>query len=139
MDELQAAFCAKIQRLDSDNESRRRIASLYLARLAGTPTLVLPNVDKNSHPVWHLFVVRSPQREALIRALSDDGIQTLMHYPVAPYNQPAYAGDSPRQDLDVSDMLASEVLSLPIGPTVSLETAAHVATRVRQHMTTMGR
>jgi len=82
--------------------------------------LSLPNVPTWAEPVWHLYVVATPERDALQSRLSSAGIQTLIHYPVPPHLQKAYqvlalkAGTLP-----VAERLAKEVLSLPIGPHLS--------------------
>ena len=139
MDELQAAFLReKLKRLDADNLWRRRIADLYLEKLAGIPELSLPKVSEDSDSVWHLFVVKSMHRETLRKALDDDGIKTLIHYPVVPYDQCAYKDDSTGAGLDISSILQHQVLSLPIGPTLSLEKARYVAMRVKHHLAAMG-
>ncbi|MFN9451099.1 MAG: DegT/DnrJ/EryC1/StrS family aminotransferase [Rubrivivax sp.] len=118
LDELQAALLAvKLPRLDADNDHRRRIAARYLDGLRGLP-LGLPQVPAWASPAWHLFVVRHPARDELARRLSAAGVQTLIHYPVAPHRQPAYAALGLGEGaLSISEQLHAEVLSLPIGPT----------------------
>jgi dTDP-4-amino-4,6-dideoxygalactose transaminase len=118
LDELQAAFLlAKLALLDEDNAQRSRIAARYLEALRDVPSLELPRPADGTEPVWHLFVVRHRQRDEIARRLAESGIGTMIHYPVAPHLQPAYAaaglgpGSFPR-----SEALHAEVLSLPIGP-----------------------
>jgi dTDP-4-amino-4,6-dideoxygalactose transaminase len=80
--------------------------------------LVLPRDDAPDASAWHLFVVRHPQRDALARLLADDGVGTVIHYPIPPHLQPAYAelGLAPGS-LPLSEAIHREVLSLPMGPT----------------------
>lgn len=118
LDELQAALLReKLPLLDAQNEQRAELAAVYSARLAGCEQLVLPAVAPGIDPVWHLYVVRTPRREAIQAALKAQGIETLIHYPIAPHRQAAYAslglGDG---TLPIAERLAAEVLSLPMGP-----------------------
>jgi dTDP-4-amino-4,6-dideoxygalactose transaminase len=114
LDPIQAAVLqVKLRHLDAWNARRRRTAGRYLAGLAATP-LRLPTVPGHVTPAWHQFVVRHPQRDRLQQRLADAGIGTMIHYPIPPHRQQAYA------DLGVTCALAericNEVLSLPVGP-----------------------
>jgi dTDP-3-amino-3,4,6-trideoxy-alpha-D-glucose transaminase len=114
LDELQAAFLrVKLRHLDRWNERRRAIAARYLADIEG---VALPVVDPGCEPVWHLFVVRVPARQALQEHLSARGVETLVHYPTPPHLAGAYASEGPWPALPVTETLADTVLSLPIGP-----------------------
>jgi dTDP-4-amino-4,6-dideoxygalactose transaminase len=105
--------------LDADNARRRAIAARYLAGL-GHPRITLPVVLEGTEPVWHLFVIRHPDRAMLQARLAERGISTMIHYPVAPHRQPAYAALGMAEgSLPISEALHREVLSLPIGPTMS--------------------
>ncbi|KQU74862.1 MULTISPECIES: DegT/DnrJ/EryC1/StrS aminotransferase family protein [unclassified Rhizobacter] len=121
LDELQSAFLrAKLPLLDADNRRRRAIAARYTSELVTVAGLRLPEVDRNCEPVWHLYVVRHPERDALGRALAAAGIGTMVHYPIPPHAQPAYACLSiPIGSLPISERMHREVLSLPIGPTMT--------------------
>ncbi len=132
LDELQAALLrVRLAHLDEWNARRRAIASLYATALAGTG-LVLPVEPVGFGHVWHLYVVRSAQRERLRQRLEAAGIGTLIHYPVPPHLQPAYAGLGLREgSLPLSEAIHREVLSLPIGPQLTLDQAAEVAAAVR--------
>lgn len=131
LDELQAAFLrAKLPALDEWNERRRRIAARYLDALANTP-LLLPEVIPDADPVWHLFVVRHPDRERLVRELDAAGIGTVIHYPTPPHRQQAYAGMRGLA-LPISEQLHDEVLSLPIGPQMSDEQVDYVIETLRR-------
>ena len=115
LDELQAALLrVKLRKLDEWNERRRQIADQYLQKLSARDYLILPHVPPWAEPVWHLFVVRTPERDCLQKYLTDSGIQTLIHYPVPPHRQSAYQELS-HLSLPVSEMIHREVLSLPMG------------------------
>ena len=120
LDELQAAFLrAKLPHLDAANRRRTDIAQRYLNGLAGLD-LVLPVVADFTEPAWHLFVVRHRSRDALAQRLRELGVATMIHYPVAPHRQPAYAELGMAQgSLPISEAMHDQVLSLPIGPTQS--------------------
>ncbi|HEX2273355.1 MAG TPA: DegT/DnrJ/EryC1/StrS family aminotransferase, partial [Acidimicrobiales bacterium] len=120
LDELQAAILAvKLQHLDEWNGRRRHIAGRYLESLSGTG-LTLPVVAPWAEPVWHIFVVRTPARDALQQHLRRAGVETLIHYPTPPHRQRAYAWlDLPPGTTTISDAIHREVLSLPIGPHLS--------------------
>jgi len=118
LDELQAAFLrVKLKKLDEWNERRRAVAARYRAGFDGTPGLTLPFVPVWAEPVWHLFVVRHPNRDGLQQGLTDAGIGTLIHYPVPPHLSGAYAdGKWAAGAFPVAEALADTVLSLPMGP-----------------------
>lgn len=117
LDPIQAAVLrAKLPHLEAWNDRRRAIAARYRDGLAGRD-LLLPQAAEWADPVWHLYVVRSERRDALAEALARTGVQTLIHYPIPPHLQDAYAElGLPRGSLQVAERLADEVLSLPIGP-----------------------
>jgi dTDP-4-amino-4,6-dideoxygalactose transaminase len=118
LDTLQAAILReKLVYLDEWNNRRSQIAHKYLNELADMPELILPHVPNWAEPVWHLFVVRHPQRNRLQKYLSRAGISTLIHYPVPPHLAVAYKGeDWPINGYPITEELANTVLSLPIGP-----------------------
>jgi dTDP-4-amino-4,6-dideoxygalactose transaminase len=119
LDELQAAFLrVKLRHLDDWNERRRKIANLYLEELSSAGHLTLPDVPFWAEPVWHLFVILTPERDRLQKHLADCGIQTLIHYPVPPHKQGAYKEMS-YLALPISEQIHEEVLSLPIGPAIA--------------------
>jgi dTDP-3-amino-3,4,6-trideoxy-alpha-D-glucose transaminase len=132
LDELQAAVLrVKLQHLDAWNERRRSVAARYLEGLAAT-SLVLPTVAPATEPAWHLFVVRSQRRSELRRALDAAGIQTGVHYPLAPHRQPLFAELAiPPERVPISERLQHEVLSLPIGPHLRHEQVEYVVNRIR--------
>ncbi len=119
LDELQAAILrVKLLKLDEWNERRKIIADLYRKGLANIPELTLPYVPDWAEPVWHLFVVRTSERDQLQKHLTDCGIQTLIHYPVPPHKQEAYCGMASIA-LPISEKIHREVLSLPMGPAMT--------------------
>ena len=117
LDPLQAAILSvKLRHLDDWNARRARIAARYSAGLAESG-LALPLVPDWAQPAWHLFVVGATDREALAAALGTAAIETLVHYPIPPHLQAAYAELAiARGSLPIAERLADEVLSLPISP-----------------------
>ena len=117
LDALQAgALRVKLRCLPEWNARRAAAADRYLAGLAGLDGLTLPAAAAGPEHVWHLFVVRHPERDRLQRDLDERGIQTIIHYPVACHRTEAYAAAHGDALLPVTEQLAREVLSLPIGP-----------------------
>jgi dTDP-4-amino-4,6-dideoxygalactose transaminase len=117
LDELQAALLRiKLTRLDEWNERRRKVAAQYMQELTGQLKLTLPHTPELVEPVWHLFVVRHPQRDDLQKGLTEAGVGTMIHYPIPPHMQPAYTDLGWNEgDFPLSERMAKEVLSLPIG------------------------
>lgn len=117
LDPLQAAILrVKLAYLDEWNTRRRAIAQCYQQGLADSG-LILPHVPEWAEPVWHLFVVQHPQREALQQALADQGVGSLIHYPIPPHLQGAYAVAGWTQGaFPLAERMADQVLSLPMGP-----------------------
>ena len=117
LDPLQAAVLrVKLAHLDDWNARRRAIAARYLDGLRDAG-VALPEVPDWAEPAWHLFVVRSPGRDALQARLGEAGIGTLIHYPLPPHRQQAYADLGFSADaFPIANRLADQLLSLPIGP-----------------------
>ncbi len=134
LDEVQAAVLrAKLPGLDADNAARAQVAACYLEALKDLP-LQLPQVLAGAEPVWHLMVVRCPQRAVLQAALTAAGIGHLVHYPKACHLQGAYAKPpgQPWPALPVAEQLQDEVLSLPMAPYMTADDVARVAAVLRQ-------
>jgi len=113
LDEMQAAMLRiKLKYLDAEIAKRRAIANQYLEQI-DNENIVLPSVRKEDNHVWHLFVVRTEDRDALQAHLSNAGVQTLIHYPVAPHKQQAYREWNGRS-YPLSEKIHDQVLSLPI-------------------------
>jgi dTDP-4-amino-4,6-dideoxygalactose transaminase len=127
LDPIQAAVLqVKLRHLDDWNARRKAIAGRYAERLAQSG-LTLPHVPNWADPAWHLFVVRSQGREALQARLSAAGIGTLIHYPLPPHRQAAYAGAGFAADaFPLASRMADEVISLPIGPHLALSDAEKI-------------
>jgi dTDP-4-amino-4,6-dideoxygalactose transaminase len=117
MDALQGAVLGiKMRHIARWTARRRELAERYLTLLRDSP-LGLPGVRDNCEPVWHLFVVRHPERDRIRAELEDRGIQTGLHYPVPVHLQPAYRGLGYKSaDFPVSERVAGECLSLPLFP-----------------------
>jgi dTDP-4-amino-4,6-dideoxygalactose transaminase len=128
LDEFQAAFLrVKLARLDEWNLRRQQIAGDYLQALGGGPNLILPHVPAWADPVWHLFMVRHPRRDLLQKHLTANGVGTIIHYPLPPHLQKAYAESGyTRGALPISEKLADEVLSLPMSAHQSTEQTSYV-------------
>lgn len=145
LDEIQAAILRlKLNRLDDDNNRRRKIANYYLKNIHNRelvlPVLTQSGSDKNisdhippvSHDmahVWHLFVIRHKQRERLKKHLAQAGIQTMIHYPIPPHKQNAFA-EWHGKHLPVTELLHNQVLSLPISPVLTINEAEKIVTAV---------
>lgn len=116
LDEIQAAVLrVKLQQLNGWNQERRAIAQRYNALLSDLPVTV-PEVPEWATPVWHLYVIRSQQRDALQAHLQAQGIQTVIHYPVPPHQQACYTDLIAGASYPLAETLCGEVLSLPMYP-----------------------
>jgi dTDP-4-amino-4,6-dideoxygalactose transaminase len=117
LDPIQAAaLSVKLKYLDDWNRRRADIAAYYDAGLAET-SLVLPRVPEWADPVWHLYVVRHPRRDLLMRGLREAGVETLVHYPIPPHLQAAYGSRGFRQgQFPIAEQAADRALSLPMWP-----------------------
>lgn len=135
LDPIQAAVLrTKLPYLDEWNKRRSELASFYQTNLADL-NLKLPEVPDWAQPSWHLYVVRSKQRNLLQARLKKQNIDTLIHYPTPPHMQAAYGnlGLAPER-LPIARNIADEVLSLPIGPHLTQQKASIVAEKIRQTM-----
>jgi len=113
LDELQAAvLLVKLKHLDKDNNKRRKIAELYLNKIKNDK-LILPRTDNDKSHVWHLFVIRTKNRDNFAKYMLKNGIETLVHYPVPPHKQKAY---SEWKDLKypITEEIHKTVISLPL-------------------------
>lgn len=127
LDELQAALLrTKLPELPSWTQQRQQVAAWYGQHLAGIADLRLPAVAEGATHVYHLYVVHTPRRDALQQHLTNQGIGTLIHYPVPPHLQQAYRSlQLPAGRFPIAEELAATCLSLPLWPGM---TEAHVAT-----------
>ncbi|MGI2091620.1 DegT/DnrJ/EryC1/StrS family aminotransferase [Shewanella oncorhynchi] len=147
LDEIQAAMLrVKLRHLEAETSRRQHIAAMYCEGI-NNPRIVLPldvatfitnnsQLITNNSPltinhykahVWHLFVVRCEQREALQQHLATKGIQTLIHYPIPPHKQQAYTNYSEMQ-LPLTELIHQQVISIPLDPTMSDEAIKQVIT-----------
>ncbi len=125
LDELQAAFLSvKLKKLDEDNATRQKIAQAYLEGITNA-AVQLPAVNSPEGHVWHLFVIRIDNRDQFQEYLQQNGIQTVIHYPIPPHHQPAYK-EWRALSFPVSEKIHKEVLSIPIGPHLSNEEMEYV-------------
>ena len=121
MDEIQAAvLCLKLKRLDADNEARRKVAQAYSEGIKN-PLITLPSQSNDPlQNVWHIYPIRTPERDHLREYLSREGIETMVHYPVPPHKQQAYCEWNDRS-YPISEHIHREILSLPISPVMEEE------------------
>lgn len=126
LDEIQASVLdVKLKYIDADNEKRRKIAEQYITEISN-PKIILPELPKNSDEhVWHLFVLRTAKRDQLQKYLVENGIQTLIHYPIPPHKQKAYKYFN-RLSFPITEKIHEEVLSLPISPVMEEEEISKV-------------
>ena len=132
LDPLQAAILrVKLTYLDEWNARRSAIAALYQQGLVGCG-LTQPRAPDWAAPVWHLYVVQHQQRGALQKKLAEAGIGTLIHYPIPPHLQGAYAElGMGKGDFPIAERIHNEVLSLPISPSMTLEQTKQVIVACR--------
>ena len=125
LDEIQAAILAeKLVRLDAENDRRRQLARRYLTELNHS-RLTLPPADAIDQDVWHLFVVRHPDRATFMSHLQQHGIGTDIHYPIPPHHQQAFP-EWHALSFPVSEQLHREVVSLPLNPTLTDSDATYI-------------
>ena len=134
LDALQAVVLrAKLRGLAADNQARRQAASRYAELLADLPEVILPRTALGNEHVWHLYTIRVPRRDDILRCLHDEGIGAGIHYPVPVHLQPAFrhlgygSGDFP-----VAEAAARQLLSLPLYPQITREQQVRVADAVRR-------
>lgn len=132
LDPIQAAVLrVKLGVLDEWTERRRAMAAAYTKGLAESG-VILPHVPDWADPAWHLYVVRTSDREALQDRMTEAGVGTLIHYPIPPHMQKAYADmEIMPEALPIARDLASDVLSLPMGPQLSLDQVQDVVNALK--------
>jgi dTDP-4-amino-4,6-dideoxygalactose transaminase len=138
LDEIQAAFLTvKLEFLDAENNYRRQLAARYLRGITN-PAIVLPTLtnqtipcEENTEHVWHLFVIRHPNRAAVQEYLAANGVQTLIHYPIPPNKQGAYAAMN-QSDYPITNTIHKEVLSLPISPVTTEAEVEQIITLINK-------
>jgi dTDP-4-amino-4,6-dideoxygalactose transaminase len=134
LDALQAAVLrVKLRRLSTWNVARRKAANCYAELLADLDGVTLPETMPGNEHVWHLYVIRVPRRDQVVRYLNDEGIGAAIHYPVPIHLQPAFSdlGYGPG-DFPVAESAARDILSLPIYPQITLEQQSRVVQALRR-------
>lgn len=133
MDEIQAAFLSvKLKHLDTENQQRREVAKVYLQNIHNN-NIVLPEMPKNEKEhVWHLFVIRTDERQKLQQDLLENGVQTLIHYPIPPHKQEAYK-EWGNKSYPISEKIHTEVLSLPLDPVMTRDDVKTVIENLRKN------
>jgi len=132
LDELQARVLSiKLARLNEWNQQRRDLAGLYTERLKGISDVDIPVVPKEAFAVYHLFVIRTSQRDKLKKYLEVSGIETMIHYPVPPHLQKAYATLDLKKDLPLTERIATTVLSLPLWPGLKTSQVDYICDRIK--------
>ena len=134
MDECQAAFLnVKLNYLSNWIQQRQQIANWYNKYLSNIEGLILPTVAQNATHTYHLYVVRTTKRDALMQHLTDNEIGTLIHYPIPPHLQQAYANlGFSKGNFPIAEEIADTCLSLPIWPGMNETEVAFVATSIKQ-------
>lgn len=135
LDELQAAFLReKLKLLDIHNSLRTEIANEYKTQLKDLSILTLPDIEEWAVSVWHLFVIRCDNRDILAKELKEKGIDTMIHYPIAPHLQPAYKDMGIMEGgLPISEKIHREVVSLPIWPGMTTNQVETVIKEIRRY------
>ena len=133
LDEIQAAFLnVKLKYIQQDITSRRKVANYYLENI-DNEKITLPNVVNTKGHVWHLFVIRVKERNKLQKYLLENGVQTLIHYPIPPYQQKAYKAYN-NFSFPISDKIHSEVLSLPLNSVMTKEDVESVVVLINKYV-----
>lgn len=132
LDEIQAAILrVRLNHLDAWTQERQALARTYWSELSGVGDVVLPAIEEGSTHVFHLFVVRSRKRNQLQRYLASRGVETLVHYPVPPFQQKAFAHlNFRKRSFPTAVALASTALSLPLWPGMTEDQQAQVIENV---------
>lgn len=137
LDEIQAAVLdVKLKHLVQDNAHRKEVAHYYYEHI-NNPLITLPDLLPDEQNAYHLFpiVVGEGKRDALHDYLADNGVGTVCHYPIAPHKQECYAKEPwniPQLSLPITERLAEEELSIPIGPTLKIEDVAKIVELLNQ-------
>ncbi len=134
LDEIQAAFLnVKLKYIQADILERRRVANYYMENIKN-PAIILPEVLSEEGHVWHLFVIGTSNRAALQIYLTDNGIQTLIHYPIPPHKQEAYK-EFNSLSFPITEKIHNEVLSIPIGPILEKEEVINIVKILNEYST----
>ena len=133
LDEIQAAFLnVKLKYVQQDILSRRKVAYYYLENI-DNEKITLPKVINNRGHVWHLFVIRIKERNELQKYLLENGVQTLIHYPIPPHQQKAYEAYN-HLSFPISEKIHNEVLSLPLSPVMTNEDVEAIVVLINKYV-----
>jgi dTDP-4-amino-4,6-dideoxygalactose transaminase len=132
LDELQAAFLnVKLPHLDNENEIRKKIAKRYLSEVKNEK-IIMPTWDLSGNHVFHLFVVRTAERDKLQAFLEQNNIETMIHYPIPPHQQNAFVAWN-SLSYPITEKIHREVLSLPISPVMTMDEVDYVITVLNKY------
>jgi len=132
LDEIQAAMLrVKLRYLDNEISARQSVAKAYLEGV-NNPKIILPVVEDHKAHVWHLFVIKTSEREKLVTYLLDNGVQSLIHYPIPPHQQGAYK-EWGTERFAISEEIHNQVLSLPISPIMKKNTINEIIKIINEY------
>ena len=132
LDEIQAAFLnVKLKHIQQEIRSRRKVAKYYLENI-DNEKITLPKVVNPKGHVWHLFVIRVNHRDELQKYLLENGVQTLIHYPIPPHQQKAYKAFN-HLSFPITEKIHKEVLSLPLSPVMTKEEVEKVVVVINKY------
>jgi len=133
LDEIQAAILSvKLPMIDNENNKRRRVAKYYHNNIENKKISLPTHPSNDSSHVWHLYVVRVRQRDEFIKYMFSMGIEVSIHYPIPPHQQNAFKGEFDNIDLQLTELLHQEVVSLPISPTITDEDLTQIVNAINQ-------
>lgn len=134
LDELQAAILReKLKFLDKDNGKRREIAKKYIEKLKNIKDLEIVLPKKIDDSIFHLFVIKTKDRDELKKYLADNGIPSLIHYPITIPDQPMFKGGYKDVDIPVARKFVNEILSLPCHPFMDTEDVDYVSSKIKEY------
>ncbi len=132
LDEIQAAFLrVKLTYLDQNNQKRQQIAKIYRKHI-GNPMISLPAYENIENHVFHQFVIRTPEREKLQKYLFENGIETLIHYPIPPHQQGAYQ-EWKNLQLPLTEQIHREVLSIPVRENLTRDEIFYIIEKINRY------
>lgn len=132
LDEIQAAFLnVKLKYIQKDILERRSVANYYLEHIKN-PAIILPEVLIEEEHVWHLFVIRTSKRDELQKYMNENGVQTLIHYPIPPHKQQAYS-EYNSLSFPITEQIHEEVVSLPISAVMTTEEIARIVNTINNY------
>ena len=132
LDEIQAAVLdVKLRHLDEDNTRRKEVARYYIENI-NNPVVILPKVEDWDANVFHIFPIRCERRDELQEYLTENGVQTIIHYPIPPHMQECYK-EWNDMSLPITEKIHNEELSLPMGPCLTSDDAEYVVRIINEY------